>query len=131
MPWSYLPELAYSLEAQTILREMDAQGILLTLDQAHELAHARLGPSKRWVAQEPTLPPEGRVVLDQILADRQAQHDAQGGYPQRRQDPEQGLDRAVHGGQDALRTRQQPRKRRLEIRDFLKESNDPPDERWR
>jgi hypothetical protein len=71
MPWILTPALAYLLEAQRITREMEAQGIVLDRDQAHELARASLGPPRRWVEREPELSPEGRATLDRIVAERE------------------------------------------------------------
>lgn len=70
MPWVLTPPLAYMIEAQRIKREMAAKGVVLTPDQARELAHARLGPERKWVAQEPVLSEEGHRILDRIVAGR-------------------------------------------------------------
>jgi hypothetical protein len=70
MPWVLTPPLAYMIEAQRITRQMQAQGVVLTMDQAHELARAHLGPPRRWVAQEPELTEKGRLILDRIVAER-------------------------------------------------------------
>jgi hypothetical protein len=74
MPWTNTPPLAYMLEALRIAKEMEDQGVILTREQALALAHARIGPPKRWVAQEPTLTPKGREILDRIVAERERSH---------------------------------------------------------
>lgn len=71
MPYIYTPAMAYMLEAHRIQVEMQDQGLDLTDDQAHELAHARLGPAKRWVDHVPELSPEAQAILDRIVAERE------------------------------------------------------------
>jgi hypothetical protein len=136
MPWSILPLLAYTLEAQTIIREMEAQGVLLTLDQAHELARARLGPPKRWVAQEPTLPPEGNQILDQIKAERAGQAQTTPElHPETAEGSATGEISGIEGGQVAHARRtgrgNQVDKRRDPIKWYLENVPDPDDEHWR
>jgi hypothetical protein len=71
MPWVYTPELAYTLEAIRVTKEMRAQGVDLDHDQAHALARANLGPPRKWVAEEPKLTPKGRQILEEIMAERE------------------------------------------------------------
>jgi hypothetical protein len=47
MPWVLTPPAAYLMEAQAIARELEAQGIVLTQDQAKALARAKLGPDRK------------------------------------------------------------------------------------
>lgn len=63
MPWIVKPHVLYWEAAEQITRELAAQGVELTDDQARELARAKLGPSKRWTEQEdPPEPPEDDPV---------------------------------------------------------------------
>jgi hypothetical protein len=71
MPMTITPELAYLLEALRLTREMEARGVVLAMDQAHDLSLASLGPPVRWLAQEPELTPKAREILDQIVAERE------------------------------------------------------------
>jgi hypothetical protein len=64
MPWLSRPELTYTLEAMRVTEEMRKQGVVLTLDQAHALAQANLGPPKYWVAKMPELSEEDQQLLD-------------------------------------------------------------------
>src|SRR5512132_3464684 len=66
MPGTHGPGLAYLLEAQRIRAELEAQGMDLDPAAIRDLARARIGPPKRWVAQEPALTPKGRDILDRI-----------------------------------------------------------------
>jgi hypothetical protein len=74
MPWVLTPPAAYLMEAQAIARELEAQGIVLTQDQAKALARAKLGPDRKWIEDEPVLSPQARQILDQIVADRAQRH---------------------------------------------------------
>jgi hypothetical protein len=74
MPWTNTPPLAYLMEALRLQREMREQGVVLTRDQAHDLALASIGPPVRWLAQEPTLTEEGKEILDQIVTERERSH---------------------------------------------------------
>jgi hypothetical protein len=158
MPWVLTPPLAYMLEALHITREMEAQGIVLTQDQAQALAHASLGPEREWVDQEPALTPEGRQMLDRIVAERdqgqvQTQvHGCTGCYigarhgPCTRTAPEalpqiaperapaqkpRGLDQGQvdHGAHRGDGTADRDRKIDPITR-YLREVPDEPDERW-
>jgi hypothetical protein len=78
MPWVLTPPLAYMIEAQRIMREMAAEGVVLTPGQAQELAHASLGPEKKWQAQEPVLSEQANLILDRIVAERRRMPPASG-----------------------------------------------------
>jgi hypothetical protein len=65
MLWLHTPELAYTLEAIRVTRQMREQGVELDQDQAQELARANLGPPVKWIARMPELTERARQILDQ------------------------------------------------------------------
>jgi hypothetical protein len=140
MPWVHTPELAYTLEAMRIRAELEAQG--QTLDQAaiRELAHARLGPAKRWVAEELTLTPTGREILERIAQMRPQYQTAPQLHPETTEDPRPlpsgaagttGGHRPGRAQSEETADRNAPNgKIRDEVRWYLEHVPDPDDDKW-
>jgi hypothetical protein len=130
MPMTITPELAYLLEALRLAREMEARGVVLAMDQAHDLSLASLGPPVRWVAREPELTPKAREILDQIVAERERDRPspsywatARGGVSIRSERSGSPAPSAVDPGRGGTAARQHQRNRGRK-RDILDEAMD-------
>jgi hypothetical protein len=62
--WTTITTAEYIIEGQRIKRWWAARGVALDQSQVQALAHASLGPPKRWIASEPELSPEAQQILD-------------------------------------------------------------------
>jgi hypothetical protein len=139
MVWMLRPTVVYVMEAITIARHLHAQGLVVNHHQAMELAHARLGPARYWVQDEPQLSEDGRAALERIARRREAANETWN-WPAPEADNPGRLTSAdpieLHGGKNRrgdTATHQHDEDpdriaKKDPIQDMLK--YEPPDEEW-